>query len=382
MSRRRFLIAASALVAGSVGSVGAFVATREPGRALAPWRRLPGPGDDPRLFAFAHAVLAPNPHNRQPWLVELVGADEARLFCDLDRRLPQTDPFDRQITIGLGCFVEIAAIAAAQIGIRLEVDAFPQGMAEPRLDARPVARLRFVRDPATRPDPLFAAIVARRSNKEPFDMARPLAAELLAQIARAAGPAVATGALTDAAAVAGLRGFAWEAFDVEMHTPRTHRESVELMRIGKAEIEAMPDGIDLGGPFLELLRLAGQLSREKLIDPGSQAFKGGLDAYRKLFAATPAFIWVTTPGNTRGHQLAAGRAYVRLNLAATRPGVAMHPVSQALQEFAEMDALRGRVASAVGVAGETRLQMLARIGYGPAVAESPRWPLESRLRRV
>ncbi len=33
--------------------------------------------------------------------------------AELLRRLPQTDPYDRQITIGFGAFLELAAIAAA-----------------------------------------------------------------------------------------------------------------------------------------------------------------------------------------------------------------------------------------------------------------------------
>ena len=39
--------------------------------ATAPWRE-PGAGErDPRRWALAHAILAPNPHNRQPWLIDL-----------------------------------------------------------------------------------------------------------------------------------------------------------------------------------------------------------------------------------------------------------------------------------------------------------------------
>ncbi|MFN8982898.1 MAG: twin-arginine translocation pathway signal protein, partial [Alphaproteobacteria bacterium] len=57
---------------------------------------------DPRIRAAGHAIRAPNPHNLQPWLVQLAGADRVLLRCDLERRLPATDPFDRQIVIGLG----------------------------------------------------------------------------------------------------------------------------------------------------------------------------------------------------------------------------------------------------------------------------------------
>ena len=90
---------------------------------------------------MAWAVLAPNAHNRQPWALRLVGADTALLFCDLDRRLPATDPFDRQILISLGCFVELYRLAAASRGFAADITPFPEGEPQPRLDARPVARI-------------------------------------------------------------------------------------------------------------------------------------------------------------------------------------------------------------------------------------------------
>ena len=70
---------------------------------------------------------SPNPHNRQPWLITLVGKDEALIHCDLERRLPVTDPFDRQITIGFGCFLELARIAAAERGVSLAIGNSPRG---------------------------------------------------------------------------------------------------------------------------------------------------------------------------------------------------------------------------------------------------------------
>ena len=40
------------------------------------------------------------------------------------------------------------------------------------------------------------------------------------------------------------------------------------------------------------------------------------------------------------------------------------------------DQMRDRLGAA---AGET-VQMLGRLGYGPSIAPSPRWPLETRIR--
>lgn len=71
-------------------------------KAIEPWQLDPDPPADARMDAFRHAILAPNPHNRQPWLIQLEGNDSAIISCDLDKRLPETDPLDRQIVIGFG----------------------------------------------------------------------------------------------------------------------------------------------------------------------------------------------------------------------------------------------------------------------------------------
>jgi len=173
MQRRKFLrIAGSSAVILAAGAIGWGV-TRTPTRALAPWAAA-GRADysDPRVRALSYAILAPNPHNRQPWVVDLSVPGEATLYCDLSRLLPATDPFSRQIVIGLGCFVELLRQAAAEDGLRADVTPFPEGEDAAALDSRPIARIRFTQDQSIVPDPLFAQVVHRRSNKEVYDTGR------------------------------------------------------------------------------------------------------------------------------------------------------------------------------------------------------------------
>lgn len=377
MNRRFFLTGAAGALVLATG-VTTFALTRTPVAALEPWHRAGLTQGDDRLFIVEHAVLAPNPHNRQPWLVELLPDGDMLLFCDLERRLPETDPFDRQIVIGLGCFVELAALAAAQRGIRLEVTPFPQGESHPRLDARPIAHLRLVR--GSTPDPLFAQIRNRRSCKQPYAMDRAVPQADLVAFGALSAPGIAVATITDPAEVARIRDLTWQAWQIEAATHRTHMESVRLMRIGRAEIEANPDGISLGGPLLEALALTGSLTREALADPQSSAMKQGVARYEAMLAATPAYLTVTTADESRAGQLQAGRSYLRANLEAAARGLALHPVSQAMQEFPEMADTRAALEQALGIAAPRRLHMLARLGYGPQTGPTPRWPAESRIR--
>ncbi len=376
-SRRKFLkIAGSSAVILAAGA-GGFATTRTPHDARAPWTQA-GVGDTPMVKALSYAVLAPNPHNRQPWLVDLKGTEEAVLYCEAERRLPVTDPEDRQITIGLGCFLELLRIAAAEQGYRADVIPFPEGEPAPRLDQRPVAHIKLIKD-AGEKDPLFAQIPNRRSNKEPFDASRALSSDAAATVQKAASNKVKAAAILDGPAIAKLRDLTWQAFEMEMRTPAALQESIDLMRFGRSEIEANPDGIDLGGVKLELLALTGILTRENMADPSSAAFAEGIKMYRPVIGTSMGFLVISTPGNSRSEQLDAGAAYVRANLAATGIGVGMQPLSQILQEYQEMADLYKAGHDLLAPDGE-RVQMLARLGYGQTIAPSPRWSATTRIR--
>ena len=371
---RRGVLAAGLGGLALVSAGGVWRVTRSPQTAFAPWDLDSSPPADVRLDAFRHAILAPNPHNRQPWLIEMAGEDEAIITADLSRDLPITDPYDRQITIGFGTFLETARIAAAERGVDMEIEPFPDGENAAELDSRPIARLRFVRNADVARDPLFAQIVRRRSNKEEYDLAREVSPADLAKITGAGGAYTAEQARVDE-----LRAEIVAGIETEMLTHDANMESVELMRIGHAEVDANPDGIELHGPMIEAGKLAGVVNREELADPTSTGFQQGMEMMRATYGSIPALIWITTPGNSRRDQLEAGRQYVRANLEATALGLGMHPMSQSLQEYDDVQPMFRRVHELLGASGDERVQMLARVGYGPVTSPTPRWPLETHI---
>lgn len=377
LSRRKmiFLVGGGAILAA--GGAFGFAATRTPQTAYLPWSRA-GSYDDPRMRALSWALLAPNPHNRQPWLADLSEDGAITLYVDTDRLLPQTDPFNRQITIGLGCFLELLRMAAAEDGYRADMTLFPQGSSATALDQRPIARIALTADPAVVRDPLFAWVPARRSNKEPFDTTRSLAPEVLTQMAAAASNGSRFGGTVDPAEVADWRALTREALRIEVETPHTYQESVDLFRIGRREVDANPDGIDFSGPMFESMHLTGLFSREVAADPTSFAFKAGMDAVYANADTAMGHVWLVTADNSREAQIAAGADWLRVNLAATAQGLGFQPLSQSLQEFPEMAELYAQVHERLASDGGT-VQMLSRIGYGPVVGTSPRWPLESKI---
>lgn len=379
ISRRKFIgIIGGGSVAAAVGGVGGFLATRTPQDALAPWAQA-GTYSDPRKRALSYAILAPNPHNRQPWIVDLSTSGEIGVFVDRDRMLPHTDPFNRQITIGLGCFLEVLRMAAAQNGYRAVTTPFPQGYGASGLDGRMVARVVFEKDADIVPDTLFEHVLARRSLKVPYDMAREVPEAVIDGLLALQQDDVRIGATNETSKVSDLRALTRAGLRIETETPRTYQESVDLFRIGKAEINANPDGISFGGPLFDSLAAVGAFSREMAADTTSPIYSQGIDTVMKNADSGMGYVWLATSGNSRIDQLNAGRDWVRINLATTGMGIGLHPMSQALQEFDEMGAVFAKAHKMMAPNGEV-VQMLGRMGYADRTAPTPRWPIDAKIR--
>jgi hypothetical protein len=120
--------------------------------------------------------------------------------------------------------------------------------------------------------------------------------------------------------------------------------------------------------------------RETLADPKSMAYGQQLAFYDPLSASAAAFLGIHTATAARTDEIAAGRAYARANLVAASLGLAMQPLSQALQEFPEMNALRAEMDRLTNAPPAGRLQMLARVGYAKDVPPSPRRPYTDNIR--
>ena len=380
-SRRR----AIALVGG--GLVLAGCSSALPPEALEAWQSpSAGQGDprDLRRFMLAHALLAPNPHNRQPWLADLQRDGEIALVCDPDRLLPATDPFGRQIVIGCGAFVELAVMAAAERGHRVEVAAFPDGEPEPSTlpGGRVVARLTLRPEAGLPRDPLFAQIARRHTDRGVYDMHRPVAPAAWARLAapaRAAG--LVAGVVGEPGAMDAVRRITRAAFEAEMTTAHTWLESARLLRIGPDEIARHRDGIALLGLMPRVMSRVGLYDRFEVPVRGTSGHARVMEHWAPQETGS-GYLWIASRGNSRRDQLAAGRAYVRAHLEATALGLAMQPLSQALQEFAEVRPQYEALHRGLGVdPASTTVQMLARVGHAIAPSgPAPRRPLKEVTR--
>jgi hypothetical protein len=227
-------------------------------------------------------------------------------------------------------------------------------------------------------DPLFRYVRARRTNRSPFDE-RPVSVAAASVItAAASAPLVSADATIAPERVAKLRALVFQGAYVETHTPAAHRESVERTFLGAHDVAAHRYGISIEGPAVEAAHAVGLLTQAKMQTPGTFAYDQALAFLKKAAETARGFVWITTKGDSRGEELAAGAAYLRANLAATGLGLSMHPWSQVLQEYATQNGLRAAVHRELAPDGG-RVQMLARIGYAKPVPPAPRRGLDQNL---
>ncbi len=393
MQRRNFIrlvgggTITAATLASTAGLSGCAASGAYPEAAVQAWQG-PGAETDPRRRALAYAITAPNPHNLQPWLVDLRPADTIILRTDPQRVLPETDPFGRQILIGHGAFIELLVMALLKEGLQAQVTLWPQGELPPSLkewDARPVAiiALRTLQTAAA-PDALFDYILKRHTPKSDYDVTHAVSASTLQALTESGNCAsISAGGTIDATQLTALRALCWQSAQAELLTPRTYLESAKLLRIGPDEILKNRDGIVINSTFLRFANAVGLFDRNAPLEKGSSAYQTAMDRFGGHSRSAMGFVWLTSKGNRRSQQIAAGRAYLRLQLKATELGLGVHPMSQALQEFPEMKpyyesahtTILGKPAPLT--VDDTTVQMLCRLGYSASpVPATPRRALK------
>jgi hypothetical protein len=385
MERRDFIRVSGGgvILAASAGLAGC--SPQMPAAAIEAWKG-PGPETDVRRWILSYAILAPHSHNLQSWRVDLGTPDEIVLRCDLDRLLPETDPYSRQIMMSHGTFLELLDIAARERGLRAEIALFPEGPFGPdKLDTRPVARIRLAPDPAVQKDPLFAQILQRRTNRSRYELKRPVPPEAWAAMVAAVKPNPLRLGFVGADQPEVLkrhRAIAAQAWRIELTTPRTILESFKVLRVGPAEIEQHRDGLTLLDPMVVMLNRLGLFDRSKAPGPDDYATTSQVEDFGQKLESTPGFLWMVTEGNDRATQVDAGRAYARVQLAATAQGVAMQPLQQALQEYPEQAGPYADIRRLLDAPQPARtVQMWARVGFAPPVGPAPRRGLAAHLVR-
>jgi hypothetical protein len=166
------------------------------------------------------------------------------------------------------------------------------------------------------------------------------------------------------------------AMELETMTYRLSDETRGCFRFSDREIQEKRDGLGLPDQgvtgFTRWMIETFFLSREpeKFHDPANN--KLFLERYKKKIDSARALYYWSTSSNTIVDWVKTGRDYARFQLALMKAGLRMHPLSQILQEFPEMDDLRAKFEKISGVRAPGKIQMIVRIGRSDYKYFTPR----------
>ncbi|MCK6262730.1 twin-arginine translocation pathway signal protein [Vibrio sp. ZSDE26] len=333
---------------------------------------------DIRMQVLSYAILCPNAHNIQPWVVKMTGANRFDLLVDPDRLLPETDPIHRQIHISQGTFLETLAIAASGLGYEAKIDYFPQGMySNTELVDKPVASIELIKSDKITPDPLFAFLLTRHSNKREYGNYSLSPAEMANlqtfAVEQCSYPLTITSSSEDKLK---FEKILTEAMQIEVNDRGRSHETIALFRFDQDEVNKYRDGFGVSQAGLtgikKLMVENFVLSREKTEQDSTEFDQQAVIMAQKTVSTTETFGWISSKGNSRLDQVIVGRDYCRLNLKTTAMGLAQHPMSQVLQEYSDMLPLQAEFKQAFGIDESKTVQMLFRLGKAEKTPHGPR----------
>lgn len=330
---------------------------------------------DIRVRLTAQGMLAANGHNMQPWKVKLDPGDPMvfDLYADASRLTPEVDPPARQMMITQGTFLEYVRVAAAQEGYAADIALFPQGEYDEadlkaQMSAKPVARITLKPDAAEKSG-LYDGIFVPDTNRTDYLSARLTDAQKQALLRAADGADMAAAGVQaqvvdDAQQMQKLGDYALRAATVEADTARVIAEQNDIFRNNERQKNRFRYGFSVEGQGtsgLSVYLLQGLLTLFPSLNAGASATQNMINATKEQVAHTPAYVLLTTSGNSRTAQVQSGMAYSALVLLAYTQGLALQPLSQALEEYPEMHTLYEGIHRDFAPQGGT-IQMLVRVG--------------------
>jgi hypothetical protein len=304
------------------------------GVAYEPWHNWQTyKGKDPLALVSA-AILAANPHNTQPWLFQ-VSDSRIDLYADTKRQIGSTDPFLREMHIGLGCALENMLLAADAKGFDRKLTLMP----DPE-NLTHVARIDLSAG-STSESELYKAIPLRHTNRGIYDKSRSLEQETLQALEQLGNnqSQVKVFWFTTETQRHQLGNSIVEATQAIISDRQQSQDSGKWMRLSWQDLQKYRDGLTLdasGSPAL--IRAIAKMLLPTSLEQNDRFW---LDATRKVHVPTAAAfgILAVSNRNDKSQQLECGRLWQRMHLWTTTQGLAMQPLNQIPERAAREEVL-------------------------------------------
>ncbi|KAA2261846.1 nitroreductase [Solihabitans fulvus] len=301
---------------------------------------------------------APSLHNSQPWRFRVL-PEAIELHADLTRRLPSTDPDDRELRLACGAALLNIRLALHSKGVRPLVSLHPAAASGPLAVVTHGGTARMTEDIAA----LLRAVWQRHTNRRPFlDAPVPIAhRHMLVRAAQTERTWLQM--ITDRDQRARLQRMVALAHREQLDDPAYRVELVTWTSVDDGRNDGVPPRS--AGPAPE--------SQDEWTLRDFTSGQGTPRRPGKDFESEPLIAVLSSHFEGELAQLQAGQAMQRVLLTATALGLAASFLSQVI----EVPTTRGELRRMIG--GGVHPQTVLRIGFGSPVPAAPRRPVAELL---
>lgn len=308
------------------------------------------------------ASLAPSGHNTQPWFVEYLEPYHWIIGSDRTKWLPAVDPTQRETMLSIGAFIQNLEYAAADFGYACDwtvlaaTNQDDQGMAV-KLSKAASANAFYT-----------AKIKNRRTVRSDFlsDVLKPADIRDLVD----SEPELIHYLPTTSKESQFIDEQTIEANRLQGDRDLAQQELADWIRFSSRDAEKYRDGLTTAG--MEIEGVSGWVvrnfyGRDNVMSPEFKA--QSLDLIKQEVAASAGWILIASRENSVAALLETGKRMQRLFLKVREKGIAIHPMTQILEEASTRDILN----QSIGISEP--IQFILRTGY------VKNYPLPVSLRR-
>ncbi|WP_300460592.1 hypothetical protein [Desulfobacula sp.] len=271
-----------------------------------------------------YASFAPSGHNSQPWFVRINTSLDWVVGSDADRFLKTVDGSNRETLLSLGAFVENLVQAAGAFGYAAKTTV----IAKDRFDSD-VVRVRLSKSTALN-IPLHR-MVARRTVKSHLQSKELKSSDVKAFSKSVGGHLFYFPRGTEHANF--MNKEAVENYRIQSDNKKAMEELAAWIRFKDRDAKRFRDG--LTPEAMEITGLAGWYVRHFMDnkDVLSKSFNDkGFQKIQEQVTQGAGWLVITSDGNTVKDLIETGRRFQRMALTARQKMIAIHPMTQALEE--------------------------------------------------
>jgi hypothetical protein len=280
--------------------------------------------DERRIRILYYASLAPSGHNTQPWIVKVINENEWIIGIDATRHLSATDTDNRIMLLSLGAFVENLCVAAGALGLNADAEVIARDLKDTNILKIHLKEGKQTGYPLKR-------IQKRMTAKNGFLQKEISRSDVTAFSKLLDGNLFYFPRETSHATC--IQEGAIENFKLQAGRKEAQQELVRWLRLKDRDIEKYRDGLTVAG--MEIRGIKGWFVKH-FVQPENflkDSFKEQSIAHTaKLAGEGGGWFVITSDGHSVLDIISSGRKFEKMSLTARERGIAVHPMTQYLEE--------------------------------------------------